>query len=81
MANIFRKILNTFQKKSFISVGQSLFFNNSESSVTNKDYLDAYEVSFLVYACVTKIAQKVATTQFKLYKTNNGKVSEIQNHP
>jgi len=45
--------------------------------------LSQYEKSMYVFACVNKIAEKVAETQFKLcqIKNSRGDVKEIINHP
>ena len=74
--NIFQRIRNRianfFQTKSFLSLGQSLLFGETIQKPTSKDYLDAFEASFLVHACVDKIAKKVANTKFRLYKSGAG---------
>ena len=85
MANIFQRVLNLFQKKSYLSTGQSLLFGETVQKPTNGDYVDAYEVSFLVNVCVSKIARKVANTKFQLYKikvvSGKEKIEEVNNHP
>jgi len=87
MANIFDGIKKwfTYQKKSFWTALGSSSLSDVASMPTNRDYLDSYEASFLVYACVKKIAQKVANTKFKLYKVNGGlnseKIDEVRNSP
>lgn len=49
---------------------------------TNKQ-LEAYEKSLYVFACVSKIAEKVASTDFNLFRILNsdGDVKEIPTHP
>ena len=68
-----------------MSLGQSLIFGDTVQKPTNRDYLDAFEASFLVFACVSKIAKKVANTKFKLYKVGgragSEKITEQTNHP
>ena len=86
MINPFKKIIELFQRKSYLSVGQSFgLYGEAIQRPTNADYLDAFEVSFLVHACVDKIAKKVANTKFKLYRVKgvpgNEKITEITNHP
>ena len=84
MPNIFQKISNFFQRKSFLSLGQSLLFGETVQKPTSKDYLDAFEASFLVHACVSKIAKKIANTKFKLYKVGgragSEKITEEKSH-
>jgi len=83
--NIFSKVAGLFKTKSYYLVGNTLGRGDNLSRPTNKDYLDSYTVSFLVYACVRKIAEKVANTKFKLYKVKGvagkEKIDEIKNHP
>lgn len=82
--NIFQKILNLFQRKSYLSLGQSLVFGQVVQKASSKDYLDAFEASFLVHACVSKIAKKVANTKFQLYKiggrAGSEKITEEKSH-
>ena len=84
MPNIFQRVINFFQRKSYLSLGQSLIFGETVQKPTSKDYLDAFEASFLVHACVTKIAEKVANTEFKLYKVGgragSEKIKEEKSH-
>jgi len=49
---------------------------------TDTSYLEAYGKSLYVYACVSKIAEKVASTDFKLYKIINkeGDTEEVKSH-
>lgn len=51
-------------------------FGETIQKPTNKDFLDSFEASFLVHACVSKIAKKVANTEFKLYKVGGRAGSE-----
>jgi len=84
--NPLKKIIDLFQRKSYLSVGQTFgLYGEAIQRPTNADYLDAFEVSFLVHACVDKIAKKVANTKFKLYRvrgvSGSEKIKEIPNHP
>ena len=85
MANIFNKLINQFAKKSYVSTGQPYGFPTEYGNKTNKDYLDSFDESFLVHACVKKIAEKVANTKFQLFEikgtSGNEKVEELFNHP
>jgi len=84
MPNVFQRVINFFQRKTFLSLGQSLLFGETIQRPTNSDYLDAFEASFLVHACISKIAKKVANTEFKLYKVGgragSEKITEEKSH-
>lgn len=84
MFNPFKKITGYLRKSYWTYFGSNLF-SEGANQPTNKDYLDAYETSHLVNACVRKIAEKVANTKFKLYKVSGRpgmeKVKEVVNHP
>ena len=49
----------------------------------DRTYLETYSKSLYVYACVSKIAEKVASTDFVLNRIINkdGDTEEIKNHP
>lgn len=83
--NPFRKVLNLFQKKAYWTRLGSVLFGENVSQPTSRDYLDSYDSSFLVNICVRKIAEKVASTEFKLYKVSGiagkEKIVEEENHP
>jgi len=79
--NFISKITNFFRKKSYWTSISSLLFKDEPERPTNKDYLDSYKMSFLVYACIRKIAEKVANTDFILYKVGNKKIDEVEDHP
>ena len=83
--NPFRKILNLFKKKEYWTKTSSALFGETPNQPTNRDFLDSYEASFLVNACVRKIAEKVANTKFKLYKVDGRsgkeKIREVESHP
>lgn len=50
---------------------------------TGTEFLQAYAKSLYVYACVSKIAEKVASIDFKLYRIIDlkGNTEEITDHP
>ena len=79
MANIFTRIVDAFRirTKDYWTYLGITPWGESGYQPTNRDYLDSYEKSFLVFACVRKIAEKVADTKFQLYsiKGNSGKPS------
>jgi HK97 family phage portal protein len=83
--NIFTRIANFFERKSYLSTGHFLSHGELTQKPTNADYLSSFEVSFLIHACVEKIAKKVASTQFKLYKISGSsgreKIEEKKSHP
>jgi HK97 family phage portal protein len=58
----------------------SLLGGEYSNQPTSADYMDSYESSFLVFACVRKIAEKVANTNFRLYKASK-KINEVNDHP
>jgi len=79
--NPITKVIDFFKKKSYWT-SLSGFFNKDETSATDsRDYLDAYNSCFLVYSCIRKIAEKVANTEFKLYKVGAREIAEVENHP
>jgi len=82
--NKFFKTITNFFKKSYWTFYSTSIFGERNYLPSEKDYLDSYEASFLVNTCVKKIAEKVANTQFKLYKvtgtTNKEKIKEVPNH-
>lgn len=85
MANPFSRVLQFFKTKSYWTYLGSVLFGESANMPTNRDYLDAYEASFLVNTCIRKIAEKVANTKFRLYEVKGrvGKeeIKEVKNHP
>jgi HK97 family phage portal protein len=50
---------------------------------TDKNYLEQYGKSLYVFACISKIANKVASIPFEMYRIINSKgdVKEITSHP
>jgi len=84
MNNFFKKI-SSFVKKSYWVFQGNLRFGESAYQPTKRDYLDSYEMCFLVFTCIRKIAEKVANAEFKLYKIlgtpGKEKIDEVKNHP
>ncbi len=85
MPNIFQRIASALTGKSYYSRGQFISLGETIQAPTNRDYLDAFEASFLVHTCVDKIAKKVANTKFKLYRvsgrTGSEKIKEVKDSP
>lgn len=85
MPNILTKITNLFKTKTYLSTGHSLLRGELVQKPTNADYLNSFEISFLVHSCVEKVAKKVANTKFKLYRISGSsggeKIDEVPNHP
>jgi len=80
ITNPFKSLGNFLTKASYSLSGVKLFFGN-EAFVQNRDYLDSYDVNWLVNTCVDKIAEAVSGTQFKLYKVNKKEnIDEITSH-
>lgn len=82
--SIYEKIRGFFKK----SVGISAFplqgisrFISPELGQT--DFMQQYKKSLYVFACISKIAEKVSSTQFQMYRVMNstGDVKEVNTHP
>lgn len=69
------------RRKSFADVGafQRIF----GQSWVDSQYLEAYEKSLYVYACVSKIAEKCGSINIRLFQILNSKgdTKEVYNHP
>lgn len=83
MNNFFTRILDKLKIKTklYYTYLGSTIYGEAANMPTNRDYLDSYEVSFLVNACVRKISEKVANTEFKLYQINEKEIDEKTDHP
>ena len=82
--NIFTKIFsNIKQKTNVITGGFDILKKASVSDITNKNFLEQYGKSLYVTACISKIAEKVASTELELYRVQNSKgdMKEIEVHP
>lgn len=79
--SIFSKIVQGFSKKNVVSIEGLARLFGKEWGETK--YLETYEKSLYVYACVSKIAEKIGSIDFKLYQIMNskGEVKEITSHP
>lgn len=82
MLNKLRNFLNLGKQKSFLTGVQSMFsFFEDSARPTSRDYLDVYESSWLVYACVRKIAEQTAlSTDLHLFKLKGKDVDEVEEH-
>lgn len=51
--------------------------------MASSDFMATYRKSLYVFACISKIAEKVASTEFKMYRVmnSNGDVKEVNTHP
>lgn len=78
---------NFFKKKTFDSGAQfggfELLSKLTSGRWSKSSQLEQFNRSLYVMACVSKIAQKVASTEFLLYQVQNskGERKEILNHP
>ncbi len=87
MPNIFTRVIDSLKirTKNYWTYMGSVLYGESSNMPTNRDYLDSYEASFLVNACVRKISEKVANTKFHLYKISGTpgreKIDEVFNSP
>jgi HK97 family phage portal protein len=80
MNNPFKALGNIITKASYSLSGIKLFFGN-QAFVQNRDYLDSYDVNWLVHTCVDKIAEAVSSTKFKLYKVSKSEdIDEVKSH-
>jgi len=81
---ILNKIKRVFSRKTFVQYGGFEMLSRLTSGTWSKGkMLEQYEKSLYVFACVYKIAEKVASTSLELFQILNSKgdVREIQNHP
>lgn len=76
------KIASWFKAKTVV-VGLNQLSRIFSDTWGNSKYLGAYEKSLYVYACVSKIAEKVASTRFQAYQIINSKgdIKELMVHP
>lgn len=86
--DIWKKISKALSReKSVDSVtatgGLELLSKLTQTETTGKNFLHQYEKSLYVFACVSKIAEKVASVDLELYRVKNSKgdTSEITSHP
>jgi len=79
------KITNLFRKKDagVQYGGFELLQRLTAGGWSKTKMLESYEKSLYVFACVSKIAEKIAATDFNLYQILNsqGDTKEIINHP
>lgn len=78
------KFFQRGKKKDFArDAGFSLIRRYSSAQFSKTQMLEQYTKSLYVFACISKIAEKVASTELKLYRILNSKgdTKEIQTHP
>jgi HK97 family phage portal protein len=83
MPNFLKRFFPKAESKSFLTGVQSFMsYFEDNAKPTSRDYLDAYEASWVVYACVRKIAEQTAlSTELRLYKLKGkDNVDEIDDH-
>lgn len=82
---IFDRIKNIFEnkEKGLGLLSFSPFLKTFGTTIYSGNYLETYSKSLYVYACVSKIAEKVASIPVKLFmiKNSQGDVAEIFSHP
>lgn len=82
---IFDRIKNIFKgrEKGLGLLSFSPFLKTFGTTIYSGNYLETYGKSLYVYACVSKIAEKVASIPVKLFmlKNSQGDVVEIFSHP
>jgi HK97 family phage portal protein len=80
--NILQRIKSAFEQKSFSLGGFELLKRAFGQEWGDKNYLETYSKSATVYACVSKIAEKVGSVSFKLNRIVNaeGDIEEVKVH-
>jgi HK97 family phage portal protein len=82
--NLLQKVKKTFFKKEIVTEGgMELLRRVTGTDISDADLLSKYKKSVYVFACISAIARKVATTEFYLKKILNsaGDVKDIISHP
>ena len=82
--NIFKKIYSTLKQKSVtITGGFDILRKTNISELDNETYLEQYGKSLYVTRCISKIAEKVASTELELYRILNsrGDTKEVEVSP
>lgn len=81
--NIIKKLFSTLKEKAVSSGGFEILQKLTSSEFNRKNYLEQYGKSLYVTACISKIAEKVASTDWELYQVLNSKgdTKEIEYHP
>ena len=83
--NIFKKIFQTIKTKAESIANDSfdIIKRTTASELNNHSYLEQYGKSLYVTACISKIAEKTASTDLELYKVINsrGDTKEVEVSP
>lgn len=82
--NILNKIFSWGKKKEIIiEGGMEMLARLVSPEMGGKSYLEQYKKSLYVFACISKIGEKVSSIDFKMYRIMNskGETQEIQTHP
>lgn len=81
--SIFKKLFKPAEAKAVVTSGFDLLAKLTGTEWTRTNLLKSYEKSLYVFACVSKIAEKVAATDFQMFQIINsaGDTKEIMNHP
>ena len=79
--SIFSKFVQGFRQKANVTIEGLARLIGKEWADTK--YLETYEKSLYVYACVSKIAEKIGSIDIQLYQILNSKgdVKELVSHP
>jgi len=83
MIPIFSKIVSSFRRKGYATGGLELLARLVAPEISKTGRLETYRKSLYVFACVSKIAEKVASVELKMYRVLNSKgdVKEVETHP
>jgi HK97 family phage portal protein len=80
---IFSKFFNRIKRKDTTIVNLDGMARIMGAQWNKSQYLQSYEKSLYVYACVSKIAEKIGSIEIKLFQILNsrGDTKELQSHP
>jgi len=81
--NIIKKLFSTLKEKAVTSGGFEILQKLTTSEFNKTNYLEQYGKSLYVTACISKIAEKVASTDWELYQVLNSKgdTKELEYNP
>ncbi len=82
--SILNKILSWGKKKEvIIEGGMEMLARLVSPEMGGKSFLEQYKKSLYVYACISKISEKVSSVEWKMYRIMNsdGDTEEIATHP
>ena len=87
MANWYQKLMGGFRQKDNgeveVTGGLEILSKLTTADLSKSTMLEKYRKSLYVFACINKIAMKVASVPIEMYKIKNshGDLEEIKTHP